>query len=134
MLFSHLDHPIRWLFLAHAIAGILALISLVIPMLSKKGGKLHVRMGWFYTGAMIFIGLSAFIITPWRIFFDPSKNFNSENSSIFLFYIALLTLAAISYGLTCLKQKQRKSSSCSAKHIGPPIITVVTGFFVQFIG
>lgn len=121
-------------FLAHALAGALALITLTIPMISKKGGKLHTKAGWIYTGAMIFVGLSAFIITIWRVFFDPTKTLDSENFSIFLFYIAIFTLAAISFGLTSLKQKQRKSPSRSLIHIGPPIMTVVLGLMVQLIG
>lgn len=134
MTFSTLENPIRWLFFAHAIAGALALLVLAIPLISKKGGKLHVKAGWIYTGAMIFVGCSAFIITPWRIFFDPAKTISSENFSIFLFYISVFTLSAISYGLTALKQKQRESPSHSIIHIGPPIATVLVGLVTQLIG
>ncbi len=134
MTFLTLENPIRWLFLAHAIAGALALLVLIIPLISKKGGKLHVQTGWIYTGAMIFVGLSAFIITPWRIFFDPTETISSENFSIFLFYISIFTLAAISYGLTSLKAKQRKTFSRSFIHLGPPIATILIGLMTQIIG
>ncbi|OYZ22335.1 MAG: hypothetical protein B7Y39_07605 [Bdellovibrio sp. 28-41-41] len=46
MIFLNLDSSIRWLFLADAIAGALALSVLVIPLASKKGGSLHVKTGW----------------------------------------------------------------------------------------
>lgn len=134
MTFSSLENPIRWLFLAHALAGALALAALTFPLISKKGGKLHTKTGWIYTGAMVFVGLSAFVITPWRVFFDPAKTISSENFSIFLFYISIFTLAAISYGLSTLKAKQRNSSSKSLIHIGPPIATILIGLVVQIIG
>ena len=134
MTFLNLENPIRWLFLTHAIAGTLALFILVIPLLSKKGGKLHVKTGWLYTGAMSFVGISALIITPWRVFFDPTKTVSSENFSVFLFYIAVFTLAAISYGLTSLKAKQRKLQSRTLIHIGPPIATIILGLVTQLIG
>lgn len=134
MTFLTLENPIRWLFLAHAMAGSLALLVLFIPLISKKGGQLHVRTGWIYTGAMVFVGISAFIITPWRVFFDPTKTNSSENFSIFLFYISLFTLSAISYGLTSLKAKQRKTFSRSLIHVGPPIATILIGLLTQIIG
>lgn len=131
---STLENPVRWLFLGHAIAGALALLVLTIPLVSKKGGKLHVKAGWIYTGAMLFVGLSALVITPWRIFFDPTKTISSENFSIFLFYISVFTLSAISYGLVSLKYKQRKVAIHSIVHLGPPIATVILGLIIQFIG
>lgn len=134
MTFFELTNSIRWLFLAHAAAGALALFTLSIPMVSKKGGSLHVKTGWVYTGSMIFVGLSAFVITPWRVFFDPAKTLNSENFSIFLFYIAFFTLAGISYGIAALKQKKRTEASYSIIHIGPPIVSVLLGLVVQYIG
>jgi uncharacterized membrane protein len=134
MTFSTFDNPIRWLFLAHAIAGALALLVLAIPLISKKGGKLHVKAGWIYICAMVFVGVSAFIITPWRVFFDPAKTVSSENFSIFLFFISIFTLSAISYGLTSLKSKQRKAPSRSVIHLGPPIATMLVGLIVQIIG
>ena len=56
MTFLNLENPIRWLFLAHAVAGALALFVLVIPLVSKMGGQVHVKTGWIYTGAMVFVG------------------------------------------------------------------------------
>ena len=130
----NLENPIRWLFLAHALAGALALIVLVIPLLSKKGGRLHVRTGWIYTAAMVFVGISAFVITPWRVFFDPAKTNSSEVFSIFLFYISVFTLTAISYGIASLKTKQRNSASYYWLHLGPPAITILIGLVTQAIG
>ena len=134
LVFLNLDSPIRWLFLAHAVAGALALGVLVIPLASKKGGSLHVKTGWVYTFAMMFVGFSSFIITPWRLFIDGSRTTDSQNFSLFLFYISVFTLTAISHGIQSLRAKQRKSPSRSWIHIGPPILTFVLGLFIQLVG
>lgn len=134
MSFLSLENPIRWLFLAHAIAGALALLVLLIPLVAKKGGRLHVRAGWIYTSAMVFVGASALLITPWRVFFDPAKTNTSENFAFFLFYISVFTLSAISYGISSLKAKKRTSSSRFLIHIGPPIATIAIGLVIQMVG
>lgn len=134
MTFSNLDHPIRWLFFTHALAGALALLILAIPLFSKKGGKLHVLTGWIYTVAMIFVGLSSFVITPWRYFFDPQRNISTQNFSIFLFYIAIFTLSTIAYGISVLKAKNRKEPSLSFIHMAPSILTFLTGIATQLVG
>jgi uncharacterized membrane protein len=134
MSFLSLENPVRWLFLAHALAGALALLVFAIPLVSKKGGKLHVKAGWVYTAAMVFVGLSAFVITPWRVFLDPSKTSSSQEFSIFLFYISVFTLTAISYGILSLNEKKRQSVSRSLKHLGPPVATVAIGLITQVIG
>lgn len=84
--------------------------------------------------AMTFVCFSAFVISPWRVFFDPAKTSSSENFAIFLFYISVFTLSAFSYGLTSLKTKQRNTASRSLLHIGPPIFTVAIGLSTQLIG
>src|SRR3954471_15125068 len=57
--------PMRWLFILHIACGTLALGILLLPLVSKKGGKLHVRAGWIYSLAMSAVACSAFLITPW---------------------------------------------------------------------
>jgi uncharacterized membrane protein len=134
MTFESLDHPIRWLFLAHALCGAVALLIFLIPLFSKKGGKLHVWTGWIYISAMTFVSLSTFVLSPWRIFFDPERSPASIAFSIFLFYIAIFTLTAIWFGLSVLKEKKRIVKSRRLLHIGPPLFMLVFGFAVQGIG
>lgn len=134
MTFLTIENPIRWLFLAHALAGALALIVLIAPWVSKKGSKLHVNSGWIYTVAMIFVVLSTFVLTSWRLFADPAKTPESKSFSIFLFYIAVFTMSAIAFGLRALKNKQRNSPSRTIRHIGPPIATIFVGLATQIVG
>ncbi len=134
MTFESLQHPIRWLFLLHALGGALALAVLLVPILSKKGSKLHVKAGWVYAYAMIFVGLSAFVITPWRAFLDPNRTSSSIGFATFLFFIGTFTLSALWYGIAVLKFKMRKEPSRSYLHVGPPIILIVLGIATQVVG
>ncbi len=45
MKFLILGNPIRWLILAHALAGGFALSIFALPLISKKGIKPHVKTG-----------------------------------------------------------------------------------------
>lgn len=134
MQFQILTGSIRWLFLAHVLAGTLALGIFLVPMFSKKGGILHTKTGWIYTFAMALVGTSAIVITPWRMLFDPSRTVDSSDFSAFLFYISVFTLSAISFGLVTLKNKRRQETSRKLAHIGPPILVIVGGVLVQIVG
>lgn len=132
--FLKLESHIRWIFLLHAVAGTVALAVFIFPLISKKGSKIHIQYGWVYTGAMLIVILSAFLITPWRVLWDPNKTNASITFSIFLFYISVFTLSAITYGLQALKAKNRKEASNLFIHLGPPITTIFIGVLIQGIG
>lgn len=134
MQFEIIQNPIRWLFLFHIICGAIALLIFMIPLIVKKGGKLHVRVGWVYTFAMIFVGLTAFIITPWRIFFDESRRFSSIGFPVFLFFISAFTLSALWNGLRVLKFKKRHEPNKQLAQIAPPVVLLILGLSTQVLG
>ena len=134
MKFEIIQNPIRWLFLFHAICGALALCVFMIPLLSKKGGKIHVKVGWLYTYAMVFVGASAFIITPWRAFFDETRTESSIGFAAFLFFIAAFTLSSLWNGLRVLHFKKREMPNRQWAQIAPPIVLIVLGLATQALG
>lgn len=114
--------------------GVAALSVLSIPLLSAKGGNVHVRAGWFYVVMMIGVGLTSFVITPWRAFFDSERTSSTQASAFFLFFIAAFTLSSLWYGLIVLKFKGRTSPSRALSHILPPMILVLLGLATQIFG
>lgn len=48
---------------AHIIAGAIALLVLFIPMLTKKGGNVHRKVGWVFVAAMAVGALTAVAMT-----------------------------------------------------------------------
>jgi uncharacterized membrane protein len=129
-----LHGPIQWIFVFHGICGALALSLFLVPMLSKKGGKTHVRVGWIYTLLMIGVGLSAFLITPWRAFIDPDRTTSSQSFALFLTFISVLTLSSLWFGIVALRSKDRKEPVRSLKYILPPLLLAVTGLMVEVVG
>jgi hypothetical protein len=134
MKFFTLESPIRWIFLAHALIGTLALSVMLIPLLAKKGGKTHTRVGWLYTLSMIVVGLSAMAMTSWRALLDPNRTSSSLAFALFLFFIALFTLSSLNYGISALKHKTRKTSLKSTQLIGPPILVTAAGGLSVLVG
>lgn len=134
MQFEIIQSPIRWLFLFHIICGAVALLIFIIPLLAKKGGKLHVQVGWVYTYAMFFVSLTAFIISPWRAFFDDTRKFSNIGFPVFLFFISAFTLSALWNGLRVLKFKKRNAPAKQLAQVAPPVILLVLGLITQVLG
>jgi uncharacterized membrane protein len=134
MTYTHLQGAIQWAFILHGFCGALALSLFLVPMLSKKGGKTHVRTGWIYTGLMILVCVSAFAITPWRAFVDPERTPSSQSFALFLFFISVLTLSSLSFGIAALREKNRKVPSRSALHLGPTFALIVSALAVELWG
>jgi hypothetical protein len=57
---GNLFQSLRWL---HIAAGGLALILFWIPAIAPKGGKIHVRAGWFYVACMSVVVVTAFAMS-----------------------------------------------------------------------
>lgn len=134
MTLLHLHGPIRWLFALHVLGGVTALLIFAIPLFSKKGGRLHVKTGWLYTAAMSVVALTAFIITPWRAFWDPARNTSSQSFAVFLFFISFFTLSALTFGLMPLKHKRRTAPSAHWLAMGLPWVLIGLSAITQLIG
>lgn len=134
MRFQAIDYPFRLLFLLHIAGGAIALIALFFPLFSKKGGVLHVKTGWIYSIAMLIVGVSALLITPWRIFFDPARTQETQSFAVFLFYISIFSISALWFGFKCLRNKKRTTCTLSASLLGPPIAVILMSLIIQIIG
>ena len=62
----------KYILYIHIICGTIALLSGIIPMITKKGSVAHTRSGWVYFWAMAGVCLSGLvmgILIPGRMFF-----------------------------------------------------------------
>lgn len=56
----------------HIVAGFVALAVFAVPIVTRKGGKVHVYIGWIYVWAMGTVAVSAwFIFCEWE---NPSMD------------------------------------------------------------
>lgn len=109
----------------HISAGFVALATFWLPMLVKKGGRLHRRVGWVYVGAMAIVAVTALAICVYRVGF--TEDADRRQSSIFLFYVALLSATSASMGVRVLRAKQRTAAHRSAFDLGLPACLVLAG-------
>ena len=55
----------------HIAGGSAALLSMFIPLISRKGGRTHRRSGWVFVAGMTIVSLTALALSAARYFFDP---------------------------------------------------------------
>jgi len=134
MLSSPVTFPLKFAIYAHVIGGTVALLTFLIPLLSKKGGKAHVRFGWVYIVGMLSVVMGAFIITPWRIFLDPSGTKESREFALFLMFLALFALNSIQQGMIVLKYKIRNDVFVAPKMVLIPILLFVFSILMWATG
>lgn len=92
----------------HVLAGSVALLSMWLPMFSKKGGKLHRRAGWVYVWSMAVVSVSAIVASGVRLALEP----NRREGALFLMMVAILGGVATWWGVSVLQQKSRSRASC----------------------
>jgi hypothetical protein len=93
--------------LLHIAAGSVALASMLVPIVSRKGGSVHRRAGWVFVAAMAVVSSTALVLSASRLLFDPRPQ--ARGAGLFLFCVSLLTGNAVSSGMRVLRFKNRTS-------------------------
>ncbi|RXT15547.1 DUF2306 domain-containing protein [Ammoniphilus sp. CFH 90114] len=94
----------RWL---HIAAGFLALSIFWVPILTKKGGKVHNRVGWVYVASMATVSVSALYMGVYRIL-SPQSDLDTIAFSWFLVFISILSGGTAWYGVRVLRFKKHQ--------------------------
>jgi len=89
----------------HIVGGTAALFSMLIPLLTRKGGPAHRRAGWVFVGGMTVVSITAFLLSGVRALTDPSPQ--GRRAGAFLFFVAILTATGVSAGIRVLRVKTR---------------------------
>jgi hypothetical protein len=112
-----LFQSLRW---THIAFGSIALTLFWIPVAARKGGRLHVRIGWTYAVCMSAVVLTAFAMSGLAFAFPLGvRHFTealsagetaqfirrSRDAAFFLFYLAGVTLAAGWQGIGVLRTR-----------------------------
>jgi uncharacterized membrane protein len=102
----------------HVIAGLVALVSMTIPLVARKGGRVHRMAGWVFVIAMTAVSLTAFALAIWRFSMADARHPNAQANGWFLFSVATLTAASLSSGVRALRFKTRTAPHRNAWDIG----------------
>jgi uncharacterized membrane protein len=131
---NNFPFPLYLVIWGHILGGALALLCFTVPLFTRKGGKIHIRSGWVYAGAMMVVDLSAFLITPWRYFIDPNGTDKSRTFAFFLFFIALFSLTSLQQGIFVFRFKRRSGSVLTLGSMGFPALLILASFFTLIKG
>lgn len=110
---------------AHIAAGAVALATFWIPLVSRKGGPLHRRVGLVYAWSMLIVVVAALGAVASRLSADADPAVRSR--SIFLAFIALLAFASGWDGLRALRTKKRTGPSSNPLDLGPSLALAIAG-------
>lgn len=115
----------------HALAGLIALVALAGPLVSKKGGRVHRRIGWVFSAAMAVIALTglglalSWMIAPLAVeplAFSPiprdasveqiaSRERSVRAFGLFFATIALMAGTAVWQGISAVRLREPRPAS-----------------------
>lgn len=112
----------RWL---HIAAGVVAFITLWLPLVARKGGPLHRRVGWVYVGAMASAATTGLLISGWRFLQSPAEH----PHALFFLYLGVLSASSASLGVRVLRTKTRTSAHRHPFDVGLALLVLVLALF-----
>jgi hypothetical protein len=120
---------IRWL---HVLASVTALATLAVPLVARKGGGLHRRVGRVYVRAMAAAIASSVVASGWRLALDPVPG--RRVRAVFFLYVALLAGTSLSAGMRALATKGRAAPSRHPWDVGLPALLVAGAVALALFG
>ncbi len=87
----------------HIAAGVVALATFLVPVVTAKGGKAHRRAGWVFVAAMAAIFLTGMPLSAHRL--STASTPGGVRQAVFLLFITLLSGAATWKGIRVLGHK-----------------------------
>lgn len=133
----------RNLFLVvHIVMGSVALGTMIVPLVARKGGRAHRRAGWVFVAGMAFATATAFFLSADRLLTDHTPG--GRTFGLLLFYLSIVTASTVSAGMRVLSNKRRTTPSrnwwdlgMSASLAGSGVLAAVYGIAMRqplFIG
>lgn len=117
----------------HIIGGFAALFTFWVPVVTKKGGRMHRFSGWFYVAAMSLVSISAFYMGIYRIS-DPSSTSEVFSFSLFLILISILSGSTAYYGIRVLRNKKRADIHKNVWDLSFPLLLLISSFCISIYG
>lgn len=109
-----------WVRGLHIAGGLLALASFAVPLVTRKGGAVHRKVGWAYVIAMYVAAASGATMVFLSMAMDRVRP-----GLIFLAYVAWVAFTSAFYGVRVLKQKGRSAPHRDVVDLGVPVLLLV---------
>jgi uncharacterized membrane protein len=115
----------------HIAAGAVSLLVFSVPLVTKKGGRTHRRVGWVYVAAAATVAATGFLLCiPLVSSGSPFR----WRAGIFLAYVSLLAAASAQFGVRALRTKARAGASRAAIDLVPPLLLIAGGALLATFG
>jgi uncharacterized membrane protein len=115
----------------HISAGVVALLVFWLPLVAKKGGRLHRRVGWVYVAAAGTVAVTG-IASCVRLMTDGGPG--RFRAGVFLAYVGVLAGASALLGVRALRTKGRTAASRNPVDLAPPLLLVAGGIALAAFG
>lgn len=116
----------------HIAAGVVALAVFWLPMVLRKGGRAHRRIGWVFVAAMAVVAVTSLVLCAHRALFDTRPS--AAVGAAFLGYVGLNTGASAYKGVRVLRTKNRIAPSRNPIDLGLPLLQIAGGLAVIVLG
>ncbi len=115
----------------HIIGGGIALVTMWIPILTRKGGKAHRNAGKVYAASMLLAAVAALGISAgWILGGDPRQ----LDKGLFFGMLGLLAMNTTLHGLRVLKQKRRVEAHKHPLDLALSALTLLAGAALTLYG
>jgi hypothetical protein len=104
----------------HIAGGSAALLSMFIPLLTKKGGMSHRPAGWVFVSGMTVVSITALLLAGTRWATDPTPR--GREAGAFLLFLSILTATSVSGGVRVLRAKTRTTRHRHPWDLGLPAL------------
>jgi uncharacterized membrane protein len=128
----HTPSMLKIILALHIAGGSLSLASMLVPMVTRKGGTTHRRAGWLFVGGMTVVSATAFVLATARVLTDSRPN--GRAAGIFLFFVSILTAAGVSAGVRVLRAKRRSAPHRHPWDVGIALLLVVASVAMAIWG
>ena len=116
----------------HIAGGAAALLSMLIPLVTKKGGTSHRRAGWVFVSGMTVVSITALLLAGTRWATDPTPR--GREAGAFLFFISILTATSVSGGVRVLRAKTRTAPHRHPWDLGLPALLTASSIAAAVYG
>jgi hypothetical protein len=133
----------------HIILGAATLVIFWLPVITKKGSKMHINIGKIYTYSMYAISISGIFLTTIALIDPigvrvPNKTLTlaqkeellevNRNLSLFLMMLSFLILTNVRHSILVLKAKKSRSILKSWSHVALVSSLTLLAIIVNIIG
>lgn len=115
----------------HIAAGILSLLVFWVPLVTKKGGRVHRRVGWIYVVAASTVAVTGMMSCA-RLIADGRPG--PVRAGVFLAYVGILAGASAQLGVRALRAKTRTQASRAPVDLFPPVLLIAGGVALAIFG